>query len=99
MLSRIKLIKNDLLYAQVISGLPGVTEHNCGVLAFGICEFSQEAMTAKQNLEYKQYLNTISKQYKYKNNIFIYIYISVNRFKVCKMLNIYLTQKGSYCNH
>lgn len=27
------------------------------------------------------------------------LYKCVNRFKVCKMLNIYMTEKGSYCNH
>lgn len=89
MLSRTKLIKNDLLYAQVIFGLPRVTEHNCWVLVFDICEFSQEVMSAKQNLEYKQYIL----------NEAVNLYICVNRFKVCKMLNIYLTKKGSYCNH
>lgn len=26
------------------------------VLVFGICEFSQEVMSAKQNLKYKQYV-------------------------------------------
>lgn len=56
MLSGIKLIKNDLLYAQVIFGLPRVTDHNCWVLVFGIWEFSQEVMNAKQNLKYKQYV-------------------------------------------
>lgn len=27
------------------------------------------------------------------------LYKCVNRFKVCKMLNIYMTEKGNYCNH